>query len=113
MNPIPRAPVSCPLSLTSSRCFGGLSHREGRAEKITELSGNPKAHMEALTKDSDTKVRPEFSFEAIAMFGKEGWVKRGLAVPHIVSTSPYVEMLPWHIPRESIVGKDVDNGSQR
>lgn len=27
---------------------------------MTELSGNPKAHMEALTKDSDTKVgRPD------------------------------------------------------
>ncbi|CAN0026903.1 unnamed protein product [Pylaiella littoralis] len=35
--------------------LGILVTREGRAEKITELSGNPKAHMEALTKDSDTK----------------------------------------------------------
>lgn len=29
---------------------------DGRAEKITELSGNPKAHMDALGKDSDTKA---------------------------------------------------------
>lgn len=36
------------------------THREGRAEKITELSGNPKAHMDALTKDSDTKVGQDF-----------------------------------------------------
>ncbi|CAM9369573.1 unnamed protein product [Scytosiphon promiscuus] len=35
--------------------LGILVTREGRAEKITELSGNPKAHMDALTKDSDTK----------------------------------------------------------
>lgn len=34
-------------------------HREGRAEKITELSGNPRAHMDALKKDSDTKVSQE------------------------------------------------------
>eukprot|EP00903_Cladosiphon_okamuranus_P015895 g14680.t1 len=35
--------------------LGILVTREGRADKVTELSGNPKAHMEALTKDSDTK----------------------------------------------------------
>ncbi|CAN0476854.1 unnamed protein product, partial [Scytosiphon promiscuus] len=28
--------------------LGILVTREGRAEKITELSGNPKAHMDAL-----------------------------------------------------------------
>eukprot|EP00904_Undaria_pinnatifida_P003730 jgi/Undpi1/13358/HiC_scaffold_8.g03017.m1 len=35
--------------------LGILVTRDGRAEKITELSGNPKAHVEALNKDSDTK----------------------------------------------------------
>lgn len=37
-------------------------NREGRAEKITELSGNPKAHMDALRRDSDTKVREVFIY---------------------------------------------------
>lgn len=54
--PYPPPPLRVRAGMRFEHGTRTLTHREGRAEKITELSGNPKAHMEALTKDSDTKV---------------------------------------------------------